>query len=209
MARRWLGLALVACAQLAAGCHAPSAPEPSSTLRALATVLAAEDSRPAYRMLSRKVRAETPAAEFADHWRQSAIERHQAAAALAELSRPAAQTATLLLATGRSALLTREPEGWRVQTPRLEEPGATTPEEALQRFVQALQERSFDSVVGLLAEPLRGVVERELATRLAGLRAASSRGIQVHGGVAKIQYDSKYFIEIKNENGKWRIADFN
>jgi hypothetical protein len=196
-------------AVLVVGCHSSRPPDPATALRAQAAALAGDDWRPAYRLLGAEIRGRLPEQDFAARWALNRAERHTTAAALlARADKPIAERAQVA-AGGVGAVLEREPAGWRLVGPRLEPPGAPTPEQALEQLLQALEDRSFDAVLHLLGEPLRATIERELATRLEKLRGAAGKGIQLQGDTARLRYDQQYFIEFKQENGQWRISDFN
>ena len=87
--------------------------------------------------------------------------------------------------------------------------GAATPEEALKRFAEGLEDRNFDTILQILADPLKVVVEREIAERLARAREALGKPVTVEGERARIRFDARYHLDLVKENGQWRIADFN
>jgi hypothetical protein len=198
----WWLLCLAACARPAPGGAADLA-------RAYAIALAEDDPRPVYRMLSEATRGGLPEGAFAERWRATAVEREALAAVLRSRAGRPAETAEVRLTGERSAQLVREPEGWRLQTPRLQTPGATTPEEAVRRFRAALEERNFEALLRLLGEPLRSTVERELSARASRLQQLPLGRLQPHGDTLKVSYGNGYFIEIKKENGQWRVVDLN
>ena len=53
------------------------------------------------------------------------------------------------------------------------------------------------------------MLERELSDRLARLKSALQKEIQVDGTHARIRLDERYYLELKQENGRWRVSDFN
>ena len=129
---------------------------------------------------------------------------------MAAIARCQAASAGSGSADGRAWPLVREADRWRVAAVHPLEPGGDTPEDALRRLVAALDARDFDAVVALLAEPLRSTVEQALADRVARLKAALRRGpIEASGNTARLRYDPRYHLDLVQENGRWRIADFN
>jgi hypothetical protein len=195
-----LALALCGCA------HAPL-PDPAGALEAWRRAVERDDPHAAWQLLSADTRAKIAEPAFIAEWRATSDERHAQAEALRTAPRPRQQAD--VLANGRVTRLTREADGWRLDSPRASEPGARAPEEALRRFVQAIEERNFDAFLRLLAEPLRALVERELSDRLAGLRTVVSKPIAPEGQRATVRYGSRYHIDIVEENGQWRVSDFN
>src|SRR5260370_31595262 len=147
------------------GCaRPPSLKRPESGLAAYAKALERDDPRAAYGLLSAEQRQRLGEAEFTTRWRATVEERKNQAALVAAVlaERRVTERARVVRADGRSSVTVLEPAGWRVSAPRSSEPGPATPEEALRRFARALEQRSFDAVVGLLSDPLRALVERRL-----------------------------------------------
>jgi hypothetical protein len=76
--------------------------------------------------------------------------------------------------------------------------------------VDALDARDFDAVLRILADPLRSSLEGALSDRLEKLRASLKKGgIESTGDHARIRYDSRYHIDLIQENGRWHVRDFN
>jgi hypothetical protein len=197
-------------ALLLGGCAHATLPAPAVTLRALADALAGADPRAARALLADSVRAQVGEQEFAAAFRASARERANAAVALrsaadhhdwkvhAEVDRGA-----------QLASLVSTEDGWQLESPRFSGRGATTPREALLRFTAALESRDLDALLRILGDPLAGIIERELSERLAGLRAAADKSFEIEGDSAKLRYDARHHLELRRENGLWRIVDFN
>ena len=184
--------------------------DPTGLLQAWSRAVARNDPHAAYGLLSSATRAQLSELAFTTEWRASAEERQTQATELhAQAGKRAWRETAQVVSGGRTSPVVRESVGWRIGSPRRTDLGAPTPEDALKRFVQALEERSFDAFLRLLAEPLRGVVERELADRLTGLRTAVGKPIAVEGEHARVRYDSHYHIDLRRENGQWQVVDFN
>jgi hypothetical protein len=206
-----MGRAVLPLALLVVGCARAALPDPSVALRQYLAASVHDEPRAAWAGLSDELRRRIPEREFAERWRATALERRAQAEAAREplAAYGAAQTAELHLADGRTLTLVRESAGWRLAAARPREPGGASPEEAVRRFAQALEAHDFDGVMQLLGDPLRGIIERELADRLARLKATAAKGVKVDGDRARIRFDDRYFIDLKRENGQWRVADFN
>jgi hypothetical protein len=169
-----------------------------------------DDPHAAYRLLSKSTREGLTEPEFVSHWRATTEERKSQLAALAP-SRPHPPTehARGLWSDGRQAELTRQPDGWKLASPRISANGAASPEDAVRHFAEALQHHDLDGLLGLLADPLRGMLERELSERLSRIKSALQKEIEVDGSRARIRLDEHYYLELKQENGRWKVSDFN
>src|SRR5207249_1020041 len=101
------------------------------------------------------------------------------------------------------------PGGWKLASPRVSAIGAGSPDEAVRHFADALERHDLDGLLDLLADPLRGILERELSERLFRIKSALHKEIEVEGGRARIRLDDRYFLELKQDGGRWRVSDFN
>ncbi len=198
---------------LLAGCGRAATPDPAVALRSYLTALERDDPKAAWASLSSATRAQAPEGDFIARWRASPTERAQQVAWLrARLAGgPPSQWAAVVFTDGTRIPLTHDADGWRLGTTALGEARATTPEEALRAFARAVEERRFDQLLGLLAEPLRGEVERQLRERIERLQAALQKGaaIEVNGDRARLQYDPRFRLDLRRQDGQWRIFDLN
>jgi hypothetical protein len=194
------------------GCaHGPSrgpAANPEAMVTEWRQAPAKNDTHDAYRLLSSSLRARVSEADFTLQWKAAQADlsaQEEALAGAHTLRRAAAE-----LDDGRAWPLVQDPDRWRVAAVRPVDSGGDTPEDALRRLVAAVEARDYDAVVALLAEPLRTTLEQALAERLARLKAALRRGtIEASGSTARVRYDTRYHIDLVQENGRWRVADFN
>lgn len=198
----------------ALGCaHAPpptraSSADPEPALVAWRAAIAKNDSHAAYQLLSSSLRARTSEQDFALQWK--AVQADLSAQEDALSAPHALRHATGELADGRAWPLVHEPDRWRVAAAHPLSPGGDTPEDVVRRLVAAVEARDFDALVGLLADPLRETLEQALADRVARLKTSLRRSpIEASGNTARIRYDSRYHIDLIQENGRWRVADFN
>lgn len=195
----------------AAGCgHAPP-PGPAAVLLLFRDALDGDDPHTAYGLLAASVRTRLPEAEFTTRWRAASDDRRDQAARLRRPPQTVDLWAAVLLADGASVPLLREPAGWRLTSTALGELRAATPDAALRLLARALEARRFDLLLGILADPLRSEVERQLRERLERLKAALDKGaeVEVIGDRANLQYDSRFHIELRRQDGEWRIHGLN
>jgi hypothetical protein len=195
-------------ALLLTACAHRAAPDVRAPLRAWAEAARRDDPHAAWLLLSAAERKRVPEAQFRATWVASRAERDERAAALAAAPLEVAMVADVKVGD-RTTRLLREPDGWRLVAPKWTVLGAATPEDALARFVRALETRDLDAVLSLLSEPLRNAVESELGDRLARLRGVLGKPIPVDGTRARVQYDARYHVDLVQENGQWSVADFN
>jgi hypothetical protein len=201
------GLAL---AILAIGCaHPGQRPrDPSPTLHAWSAAIARNDPHAAYQLLSSSLRARLSEADFTLRWKASPAELSAQEDALR--GAPVARQASARLRDGRALPLVREGDAWRLASPHTVDEGADTPEKLLRLLVDAIDARDVDALMRLLADPLRASLEQALGDRVDKLRAAINKGgIEATGDHARIHYDSRYHIDLVQENGQWRVRDFN
>jgi hypothetical protein len=206
-------LALVGCAHRPPASRAPTA-DPEPALAAWRDAIAKNDPHAAYELLSAPLRIRITAEEFALQWKAAQADLSSQQEALNEPH--AVRRASGELADGRAWPLVRDPDRWRIAAPHPLEPGGDTPEDLLRRLIAAVDAHDFDAVVALLAEPLRTTVEQALADRVSRLKTTLRRGgIEAagsssgSGGTARLRYDTRYHLDLVQENGRWRIADFN
>jgi len=194
-----------------AGCalKAASPADPAASLRVLADALSRSDPHQLWSKLSASARARTSEAELAAAWAACAAERAQSAGRIRAAAGGQVVLRAEIEAAGQVMPLAWEDRRWRVASARPSARGAPTPEEALRRFTAALEAHDLDGVLRLLGEPLRSLVERELAERLTGLKAAAGQPVAVDGDHAQIRYDTHHHLDLRRENGQWQVVDFN
>jgi hypothetical protein len=203
----WTWIPLLAI--VAGGCARGAGPAPNTAVKAWLQAASRDDPRAAYQLLAASLRRKLSEEEFTNRWRASAEERKTQATALGPLAtRPPVERGRALWSDGRQAELVRD-GGWRLTTPRIAAGGAPSPEEAVRRFAEALERHDLDGLLDLLADPLRSLVERELADRLTRLKTALNKEIQVDGKRARIRLDERFYLELRQEGGRWRVSDFN
>jgi hypothetical protein len=210
--------ALLVVVAAALGCaHAPpstrasvrsSAADPEPALIAWREAIAKNDAHAAYQLLSSSLRARVSENDFALQWKAAHADLLAQEDALH--APHALHHATGELADGRAWPLVHEPDRWRVAAVHPLSPGGDTPEDVVRRLVAAVEARDFDALVGLLAEPLRETLEQALTERVARLKNSVRHGpLDASGNTARIRYDPRYHLDLIQENGRWRVADFN
>jgi hypothetical protein len=174
----------------------------------------ASEPRAAYDLLSSAVRRRVSFEDFAARWTAARVERARQASALDEALRGGAtlgERARLHVGESQVAMIVREGDGWRLETALLPASGARTPAEALRRFADALDERSFGALVRLLSTERQEGVRQTLDSLSSGLRAHLDESIEVTSDRATLVWTDgtrRWRIVLKREQGSWRIDDF-
>ena len=107
---------------------------------------------------------------------------------------------------------------------------AETPEAVLRLLLTAAEQRNYPALLRLLTKAERQSLEAELTERVERLRTSLARSsappapespsgtasgtasettLKPAGDRTRIQYDPRFFIDLKREPEGWRIADFN
>ena len=190
---------------LGSGC-ARHQPTPADTLALLASAIEHDDPHAAWLLVARSTRPREE--EFARVWRATRPEQAARAEALRAAEAPR-QRARVRATDGKIVALAHEPAGWRLIAPGSGESVPATPEEALRRFVDALERRDMETLLALLSDPLRGLVERELSERAAGLRQLLGQKLTIEGDRVRVPYGGRHYLQLERGLSGWRIANFN
>lgn len=211
---RRLLLAVLALGPLLPGCVRPP-PSPAEALVRVARALGGDDPQAAYQLLDEPTRTQLPYKVFEERFRDTAPERRAQAAALTRRARgPLQTTAVISFSDGTQLALERAPGPLRpylLRDLRLEGAQARSPEEALQLLVAAAEARSYAAVLRLLTPAQRQAIEAELRERVEKLRGALQRrqALDIKGDRARLQYDPRFYIDLKKERDGWRVQDLN
>lgn len=205
----------------AVGCARPQ-PDPAlQTIRSYQQALIKDDAQAAYALLSPSLQQGLPREQFEQLWQQQRPERLEQARQLGQLlggggrklGHPPGLSARALLTLPQGTQLAVVPAGsaWRVAEPDLQQVRARSPEEALQLLLVAVEQRSYPALLRLLSASERQALEAELRERVERLRSTLSKGqpVEVSGDRARLQYDPRFFIDLKREPDGWRVLDFN
>jgi len=201
---------LLACGLLlAAGCLGHR-PVPEDAVRAYLDAVRRDDAGAAYALLSTEARRGLSREQFAARWRENRADAGSDLAALAGGSeRGVALDARVLYGEGLGARLVLDrppaPPGWHLhEVPTVRAPNATTPEEALEAFLRAIDARDWDAIGRLVSAPVRESVEREIRERAAQLR--ESRRAEVSGDKARVRF-GRFELQLeRTAAGEWRVT---
>ena len=192
-----------------AGCGAAQQSGPQGTLRQYIDAINANQPAAAYALMDESVRRQMTLSEFVARWKSVQPELREQAAQLREtLAKPIKARAQLTYPTGTRATLLLDDSRWQLDEGIAVTVATATPIDALRAFVRAVEQRSYDAVVKLLAKQVRENIERDIGERLSKLKQSLNQEIEVTGNRARLQYDPRYKIELTNEDGQWKVMDF-
>ncbi len=202
-----------------AGCPQRAA-TPKTTLKAYVTALESGDYSRAYDLMSRSFRKQFDRSEFISHQRRN---RKDVRADLRQLRvGPTKLVVRAQFRYGDGAVLrlVREGGAWKLALDPVSFYSQRTPREALRSFVRALQRRRYRLLLRFVPNQWRKVMTvadtRRLfskkqieATRrlIRNLKANLKNRIEIQGDQAHMLYGDSYKVELKREDGVWKIVD--
>jgi hypothetical protein len=198
----------------AAGCVATRSTGSTTVARSYAEAVRNDDPAAAYDLLASSIKRKVSRDEWAARWKQARAERARQSQALGEALRAGAtlgERARVRIDESQVATLVREDDGWRLETALLPAGGARTPEEALRRFADALDDRSFSTLMRLLTAERQEGLRQAVDGFAAGLRAHLGESIEVSNDRATLVWTDgsrRWRVVLKREQGGWRIDDF-
>lgn len=202
-AKSLLGLLLVlpACGGSSSG--------PDQVVRQYIAAINANRPEQAYSLLDAKTRRQVSKNQFVNRWNQARAElKDQAALLRAGLDKPFQIRAHVEYAQGAVSDLSYVDGRWRIKEGITIKLQTATPEDAVRAFIQAVEQRDYETVMQLLSRSAREVIEREINDRVSRAKAALKQQIEVTGNKARVQYGPSDKLELIKEDGQWRINDF-
>lgn len=212
--QRMLRPLLLIAAAASAACAGGRSDGSAGIARALARATTDDDARAAYTLLSRKVQQRVSFDEWTRRWKETRGERARQSTALEVAVKGGAtlgERARLHVDESEVTSLVREGDGWRLETPLLVAGGAPTPEEALRRFADALDERSFGAVLRLLTAERQAHVRQAVDGFAGGLREHAAELVETTPDRATLVWtdgNKRWRVVLVREQGSWRIEDF-
>lgn len=207
-------------------CHRPHAPTPHAAVTLYANALRADDPKAAYALLSAALQKRTPYAEFAQRWRDQAVERAAQLKALTNDLQPALApmvlTRSAIIATDASASPTGAVQRtefvklgnyWYASTPLLAATFYATPESVLIALADALESPAAQTLVGVWTSDRQAELTQQLGIARTGLAAALASGTKanlVSDDRAQFSFyagDLWFLIALVREHGQWQIEN--
>ena len=198
----------------AVGCGA-AGPLPSSrgTLLRVADALSRDDGATTlYAMLPAAERATVSPDEFARRWETTREDRARVASAARAALQQGAPVATLPT-PDTDVALAEDVDGWRVADPLMgPAPGARTQgragvRAALRGLNRALRRRDVPGILGALSARMRGALEAEIASLLAGTDDPDALDVPEIQGPTRVRLRDGRTVVLVWEDGQWRVDD--
>jgi hypothetical protein len=196
-------------ALLLCGCGGGATPShPSTAIQAYLRAVRSNDADAAYALLSSTQQASISKEEFTRAFRENRGELDDQARALSRLgARDMTAVGEVTYGDGESAALVLEPGGWRLSGGVAEAYSLRSPQQALRSLRRALERRSYDALMRILARRSRSQVDDEVRRLVDALHDAENLEVVVDGDRARVEYEPGHVIELQREDGEWRILD--
>ncbi|MCK5796489.1 MAG: hypothetical protein KAI47_04870 [Deltaproteobacteria bacterium] len=183
---------------------------PANVLRKYIQAIHKNSPQAGYRLLGETARHHMTLGDFTQRWKETEPERTQQAAAIDEaLKRQPKITAEITPKNGKPLRMTYIGGHWVIASGIDLGGGGMTPRETIVSLLTAVERRDYLAVRRLMAPAVAKAIEHEIEKRLRKIRNALKHAtLKVRGDHARLRYRG-YKLELqREENGRWRIADF-
>ncbi|HNT00319.1 MAG TPA: hypothetical protein PLJ27_04040 [Polyangiaceae bacterium] len=195
---------------------------PAETLRGYADALDQNRIEDAYAMLSDEAKREMPLDAFRRMVQENPNEMRDVAEALRRPGSVPVVTATIDTPDGQALLLRYESGRWRVDVSAVDLYSQNTPRQAVTSFVRAFERGRYDVLMrfvpeakkpGLDASKLKaaweGSQKQEMQTLIAAVKSAlPTATFEEAAGRATMPFGAVGTVQLVQENGVWKIEDF-
>jgi hypothetical protein len=201
-------LALGLLAGLAAGCAAPSMPDPRVVAAQYAAAAQRGDSERIYALLSREAQRDFGPQGTHELVQQSKTELMRQGSALLAPGTQVAASAEIRFQDGESALFDLEAGKFHLSSLGTVPSRARSPADALGDFRRALARRSYPALLSVLAPETRGALESDLKSLVLGLENPETLDVKVSGDDAVVDVPGGHQVKLRRQAGVWQILDF-
>lgn len=208
-ASRRLASLLIAAALLTAAC-APRAPHPEQAIRTYAEHVYARDADTLYDSLGDDLRKGRTRAEFRAFFDENYDEiRAQADDLVRAVERDQLDIIAALPIDERNEITLHFQSGaWLLDEDSPALAGGAHPRTTLQTFAVALENEDFFTLLSLLSQEKRDILQAELNIISSGVATATDNDIVISGDVATVYLEGGLKLELRRENGAWKIHRF-
>jgi len=206
-------LALAAALAACGGPAGPSSPA-ADGVRAYVHALRSNDAHDAYELLASDARKRLSFDEFALQWKQHEAERAWQAKVLEDSLKgnpDVGERALISFSDGKLVQLEREGKTWRLESELVSRSRAKRPRDAIRLFADAIAQRDFAGVLGVLTQRRREGIAKQIEAFVAGLGKRVNERIDEFGSDrAELRWDEngiRYRIVLRKEEDEWRVDD--
>lgn len=193
-----------------------TAPPASHGVQTYIQILRNDDPQPAYQLLTADVRAQLTPDEFATRWKQTAPERQLQARALEESlkgNRSLGERTRIQYADGKTVVLVREADRWKLDSALVSRGHATEPHDALTIFAEALESRDYRALMSVLTRRRREGIGKQVEAFITSLNenlTPSTMVDQIGPDRAEARWQDdgiEYKVILRKEGDEWRVDD--
>ncbi len=193
---------------LMAGCAGQPLPDPDVALKEYQQAVARRDAAAVHAMLDADARAALSVQDVKRLLEGTGPQLDERAKALSATSARVDTTAEVTYSDGEVSVLNLEDGRFRV-TGAGGLPGwGATPAQALGELRRALQRRSYSAMSAVLSSDSRRDLEQELKGLIDGLSRPEALDIDVDGDRAVVTTPSGHVVQLRREDGVWKVRDF-
>lgn len=193
---------------LALSACSASVPDARSAATNYAAAIEAKDAEAVHALLDKESQRVLGQKRVAVLLRESQQELEQRAKGFADPGAEVRTQADLRLKDGSVVSLELEGGQFRISSAMALPSAANTPLQALHELRAALSRRSYIALLYLLSTETRDGLETQVHDLAKALEHPETLDIKVRGDRATVTTPSGHRVEIQNEDGVWKIHDF-
>ncbi len=197
------------------GCSAATVKNPGTdTLSAYLRAVEADDPDAAYSLMGEEYKKKVSREEYGKRWkayREEMLEHVGIARESMQDDEKLSVEARLRFKTGRKTDLVWDQgkSEWRMKGGDGTDFAGAGPKSAVLALIRAVEQKDFNTFLNLLSSKRRKALLQAIFDRLERLKANLDRPVEQRGKRVRFQYDSRHYIDFVEEDGQWKIHDFN
>lgn len=191
-----------------AACAAPAVPDPKPVVARYARALRQGDAQAVYQMLSTQAQRQLGQQGVKALLAAQRAELTAQAQALQDERAQVHVEGRARFVDGQIATFTVEQGELKLQAAAALPARATTPAQALSELRAALERRSYAALMMVLTRDSAGGFEDKLRSLVTALQNPEALEIHVEAGRAVIELPQGHRVELRKEDGLWKVRDF-
>jgi hypothetical protein len=201
--RTWIG-----CLWMPFACASQNVPEPREALQRYETAVREKNAAALHALLSADARRAVSVEDVKRWLEQSQPELQRRARVLVSPDSQWTTRATVRYVDGETATLTLEQGEFKVDAAAALPASARTPQEALSHLRRALAGRNYPALTRILTPDSARALESKFSGLVNALEQPQALPVQVEGNRASVVTADGHRIELEQEDGVWRVRDF-